>query len=217
MPYNSITAISALATSRMIGDYKPFYSFDMTKALYGNDNFPASAQDCLNSASTGNQWKSQFMPVQAQWPLKLNVDLGAAYNITRIYYENSHDGGSYTQVGFKDVEIYGSNSISAFNEVRGDIKDGLTLLWGGTFDRHITTVEGYLDNGVYVPRFNGDAADPKYITLTNTNSFRYYSFVVYSTYDVSTTSAMGYIGVRRLELQIYNSSSSSSSSSSSHS
>lgn len=201
-----ITVTEACATTRARGwkyfdadeeirtaAYPPINSFDNTKSLSGSQE--------------GNQWKSQFMPILPEYPIRLNADLGSEYNITHINYVNSHDRGGETIWGFNHVRIYGAKDtpegLAAYNEVRGKYYDGLTPLTNGTveFVRHVD-----LQNNPNADIMN----TPVTLFLDYPGLYRYYIFEI----DDVFTSPQIWMGIRRIELLTPSSSSSSSSNSS---
>lgn len=116
---------------------------------------------------------------------RFHIDLGAAKIIRRIYYENMHIVGSYTNYGAKNFTFWGSNVASAFAALTyGTDTDWTPLEIGQSlFDRHVT----------------GDVADPKYILVNNAVAFRYYAFKIANAYRTSVVDHG--MGLRRIELQ----------------
>ncbi len=114
---------------------------------------------------------------------RFHIDLGSAIIVTKIYYENCHDSGDGTTAGVKNFTFWGSNSASSFAEITYATDTGWTQLTidDSTFDQHSAA----------------DAADPKYITVTNTTAYQYYAFKFADTWGYF----YGYMGVRRIELQ----------------
>jgi hypothetical protein len=113
---------------------------------------------------------------------RFHIDLGAGKIIRRVYYENGHNGSGYDASGLENFTLWGSNEASAFAELTYATDTGWTQLTTSqnTFDRH--------------PAAN--VADPKYITVTNTTSYRYYAFKIADNYGEGT-----FCCVRRIELQ----------------
>lgn len=143
-------------------------------AYYTTDNTKS-----LTGTWTGTQWVSANGSVTNQ---RFHIDLGSAKIIRRIYYENAHSSGSSTEAGVQNFTLWGSNSASSFAELTYATDTGWTQL---------TTSASALDQHA-----GSDAADPKYITVTNTANYRYYAFKFADNYTDA-----GYMGVRRIELQ----------------
>lgn len=89
---------------------------------------------------------------------KFNIDYGTAKIATRMLLENAHSDGINGQIGIKDFSIYGTNSITAFNNVTYADTTDLTLL--GTFiaRQHISS----------------NISDPQYFYFNNNVGYRYY-------------------------------------------
>jgi hypothetical protein len=148
-----------------------FYVTDPVKPLTGTRN--------------SNSWM-----VWGQYSYELNqrfhIDLGSGKVIKRIYYENFHDSGTETDIGVQNFTFWGSNDVTAFDELGYGTDTNWTQLTTSqaTFDQHTAS----------------DVADPKYIEVTNTTSYRYYAFKFVDNYgDTYMTGSR--IGIRRLELQ----------------
>ncbi|MHC1686759.1 MAG: DUF5000 domain-containing lipoprotein [Methanothrix sp.] len=155
------------ATSYYSSQQRPYFSTDPTKSLTGN--------------RINNQWYS-LLGVISTTNQRFHIDLGAAKIIKRVYYENSHNSGLYTNVGIKNFTLWGSNDPDAFADLTFADDTGWTQLTAAqsTFDRHVSA----------------DQADPKYILITNEVAYRYFAFKFADNYG--NTDAMG---VRRIELQ----------------
>jgi hypothetical protein len=113
---------------------------------------------------------------------RFHIDLGSGHIIRRIYYENGHNSGSLTNSGVQNFTLWGSNNASAFAELTYATDTGWTQLTtsASVFEQHT----------------GSDIADPKYITVTNTNSYRYYALKFADNYTNAE-----YMNVRRIELQ----------------
>ena len=144
----------------------PYFATDPTKSLTGGMNI-------------GNDWLSNWAVVTNQ---RFHIDLNSAKTITRIYYENVHDSGGYTDRGVKNFTFWGSNTEASFLELTYATDTGWTQITTAqsTFDQHTAS----------------DIADPKYITVTNTTAYRYYAFKFADNWG-----SAGFMGVRRIELQ----------------
>ncbi|MBE3086163.1 MAG: hypothetical protein IMZ64_08100, partial [Bacteroidetes bacterium] len=115
---------------------------------------------------------------------RFHIDLGSDKIIKRIYYENSHYGGLYTDRGVYQFTFWGSNTAGAFAELTYGTDTNWTQLTTSqnTFDEHIAA----------------NQEDPKYITVNNSTSFRYYAFKF-----ANARVAEYYMAVRRIELQSF--------------
>jgi len=152
------------ATSKYSTNYWPYFATDPTKSLIG---------------TTLNSWLSSTNTNQA-----FHIDLGSAKSINRIYYENSHYAGLYTNQGARNFTLWGSNTGSAFADTTYATDTNWVQITAGlsqtSFDQHV----------------NLNVPDPKYITLTTTTAYRYYRIKIAGNYgDVDT------LGLRRIELQ----------------
>jgi hypothetical protein len=129
---------------------------------------------------TGSFANNSWLKLDNAAPSRFHIDLGSAKIITRIYYENNHhfaDPGSSA----KNFTFWGSNTAGAFTELTYTTDTNWTQLTTSqsTFDQHSAV----------------DAADPKYITVTNTTAYRYYAVKIADSYEYD------YCGLRRIELQ----------------
>jgi hypothetical protein len=165
-------------------EYPPAYTDTYVKATteYDASYIAAYSTDPNNSligTHVNNQWLSTALGSSNQ---RFHIDLGAGKTITRIYYENSHVSGLITKTGAKNFTLWGSNEASAFAELTFGIDTNWTQLTTDVsqFEQHIAL----------------DQADPKYIYVTNTTSYRYYAFKFTDNWGGS------YMGVRRIELQL---------------
>jgi len=114
---------------------------------------------------------------------RFHIDLGSAKIIKRIYYENLHSEGGFTDRDVKNFTFWGSNtSTGTFDDLVYGNDEGWTQITTSqsTFDEHVAL----------------DQADPKYITVTNSTAYRYYAFKFADNYGDAD-----YMGVRRIELQ----------------
>lgn len=113
----------------------------------------------------------------------INIDLGSAKTIQRIYYENAHTSGEYTQTGSKDFTFWGSNLEASYNETTYAIDTGWTQLTCNVSELIRHTASNVLD--------------PQYVLVTNDTAYRYYRLKVSSSFDAAWTCAL-----RRLQLQV---------------
>ena len=152
---------------------------------YNNSYYPHNATNPANSliGHNSNGWCASNGTKTNQ---RFHIDLGEGHIINRIYYENYHSSGSFIGVdsGVQNFTLWGSNEASAFAELTYAIDTNWTQLTTSqsTFDKHVAA----------------NQADPKYIDVINTTSYRYYAFKFANTYG----NGDGYMGLRRVELQI---------------
>jgi len=153
------------ATSKYSTNFWPYFATDPLLSLIGS----WSDNSWLSGASGGiNQ--------------RFHIDLGSAKAITKIYYENAHDSGAYSDCGAKAFTLWGSNEAAAFAELTYGTDTNWTQIGGALqFDQHAAA----------------NSADPKYITVANTTPYRYYAIKIATNWGNSA-----YIGLRRIELQL---------------
>jgi hypothetical protein len=168
-----------------VSDYPPVQSGDYVKATSTYDiNTPQSTTNPdkpLTGSHISNSWMSENGVLTNQ---RFHVDLGVSKIVNRIYYENFHTFGQYTDIGAKNFILQGSNSETAFSELTfATDTDWTTIATGLQFGQHISS----------------DQADPKYIDFTNTISYRYYAIKILDCWGTIR------IGLRRIELQRYRS------------
>jgi hypothetical protein len=153
------------ATTHYNFQFWPYFATDPTKSLTGG--------------YSNNSWISPNNTVTNQ---RFHIDLGSAFTIKRIYYENSHGSGTLTDGGVQNFTFWGSNTAGDF----ADLAYANNGTWvqltpsQSTFDIHVSS----------------DVADPKYITVTNTTAYRYYAFKFADTWGSTDN-----LGIRRIELQ----------------
>lgn len=131
----------------------------------------------LIGAWSGTSW---LTPSSTNTNQKLNIDLGQARTVNKIYLEAIHENGSFTNNGIKNFIIYGTNSSAAFDNVTYADTTDLTEL--GTFvgSEHIPS----------------NVSDPQYFYFYNTTSYRYYILRCADTVGGTST----YMGIRQVEL-----------------
>jgi hypothetical protein len=152
---------------------------------YNDSYYPHNATNPANSLIGGNNqgwvaWNG------AKTNQRFHIDLGDGHIINRIYYENYHNSGAKTSSGVQNFTLWGSNEATAFAELTYATDTNWTQLTTSqsTFDKHVAA----------------NQADPKYIDVTNTTSYRYYAFKFADTYG--SNEGDNYMGLRRVELQI---------------
>lgn len=167
-----------------VSDYPPAQSATYVKATttYAGAYYPYQATNPVQSLTgdaVDDEWASNSATNQ-----RFHIDLGSPKVINRIYYENSHSSGLYSNQGAKNFTLWGSNTAASFAELTYATDTGWTQLTtsASQFDQHTAS----------------DIADPKYITVTNTTAYRYYAFKFADNWGGS-----GYLGFRRIELQEY--------------
>jgi hypothetical protein len=167
--------------------YPPEYSATYVKATsYASaTRYPHCATDpskALTGSASSVSWVSAAAPSIAT-NQRFHVDLGVGQIISRIYYENSHTFGGDTNQGIKAFTLWGSNEAGSFADTAYGTDTGWTQLTTSqaTFDQHAAA----------------DAADPKYITVTTSSSYRYYALKISSSWGGAN------VGVRRIEFQNY--------------
>ncbi len=151
------------ATTELNNQLYVYFAFDPSKSLTG-------VWDQTSWSSTNTS------------PNRINIDYGSAKTMTRIYYENAHYNGMYTNFGVKDFTLWGSNDVSAFSDLDYTHDTNWTQIptVQSTFDQHVAL----------------DVPDSKYISLTNSAAYRYYSFKFADNYGGAN------LIVRRIELQV---------------
>jgi hypothetical protein len=160
--------------------YPPAQSSTYVKATSLNGLFSPHYATDPNKPLTGTQTNNTWLTTAGTQ--RFHVDLGSAKIINRIYYENFHDNGIYTDRGVKNFTFWGSNSSSDF--------DDLTYENDGTWVQ-LTTDVSQLDIHV-----SADTPDPKYVNVTNETAYRYYALKIADAWGTQ------YLGLRRIELQI---------------
>jgi hypothetical protein len=145
------------------GNYKPSYATNTGSSLTGGA--------ALNSWLTANGQSNS---------MRVNIDIGSAKPVIRIYYENWHNSGTGVNIGCKDFTFWGSNT--SFSDTTYGNDAGWTQL---------TT-----DVSQMVSHSASDTPEPRYITVTNSTSYRYYSFKFATNWGADYN-----MGMRRIELQ----------------
>jgi len=146
--------------------YTTFYSYEATDPSLS-----------LTGGTTDNTWLSN-----SQIEQRFHIDLGTSQPVNRIYYENYHASGGGTNVGCKTFTVWGSNEASAFAELTYAVDTDWTEIVPSSYEFEI--------------HVSSDVADPKYITLTNPNSYRYYAIKFADNWGHATK-----MGLRHIELQ----------------
>ena len=164
--------------------YPPGYSNTYIKATtyYSNVFYPHFT--CNPSLSLTGTWNytSWVSGSRAPSQNRFHIDLGESKIIRRIYYENGHLSGTRTNAGAKNISFLGSNESDAFADLVYTHDTDWTELSisQSTFDQHVSA----------------DQADPKYIAVNNSVSFRFYAFKIADNYGYGE-----YTSIRRIVLQ----------------
>ena len=174
----------------VVGRGNPGVIAKATSTYSNSDYLPQSATDTskpIVDGWSGNVcWLSASSMVTEQ---RFHMDLGSAIVITKIYYENGHHNGDYWRTGVKNFTLWGSNTLSAFNDTTWDHDIDWAPLTTGSdhFEKHI----------------NSNIPDPQHITVNNTVAYRYYAFKFEDSYvDDSSDGTYGpYMSLRRIVLQ----------------
>ena len=142
-------------------------------------HFTCDTAKSLIGDPTNNAWYTTSGSITNQ---RFHIDLGTGYVIKRIYYENGHFTGAELDTGAENFTFWGSNSATAFDELTYATDTDWTSLTiaQSTFDQHT----------------GANTADPKYILVTNSTSYRYYAFKFADNYGDAN-----YMSIRRIELQ----------------
>lgn len=174
--------ITSGAGASFTSEYPPAHSDTYVKATsYFSANyypyFTTNPAKSLTGSQIDNTWLTSSTTNQ-----RFHIDLGSAKVITRFYYENHHSSGANTVVGVNAFTIWGSNDSGAFSTLTYATDTNWT---------QITASQANLDQ-----HSASDAADPKYITLTNSTAYRYYAFKFATNHGDAN-----YMAIRRIELQ----------------
>ena len=127
-------------------------------------------------AASGTSWVGTSATNQ-----RLSFDLGVAKVLRSFIYHNYHNSGADSTCGVKNFVLQGSNSPTAF----ADTAYAHNTDW--------TTLS--CDASAFLQHVASNVADPHTVNVSNSNSYRYYSFKFADNYGYS-----GYIGVRKLLL-----------------
>ena len=146
--------------------YYPYFATDHSLSLTGNPN-----SNGWLSAATGSDTNQRF-----------HIDLGSAIIINKVYYENYHASGGNTNQGVQHFTLWGSNNAAAFAEL--------------TYATDTNWTQLTCDISAFLQHSGADAADPRYIVVTNSTAYRYYAFKFADNYG-----GINYMGLRRIELQ----------------
>ena len=153
------------ATSTRTGDYYPYNATNPAESLTG--------------AMSGSAWCADSHQQQ-----RFHIDLGSAKVVQGIYYENSHDSGSETDMGANNFTFLGSNEESAFLDLTYTHDDDWTA---------ITSVPTAFEEHT-----GSDTEDPKLINLTNSTAYQYYAVKIVDNHGDGS-----YMGLRRIELRTF--------------
>jgi hypothetical protein len=162
--------------------YPPAYNSTYVKAttFYDANWYPHNAANpstSLSGSGVNNSWATASITNQ-----RFHIDLGSAFTIKRICFENMHDSAAGYNFGVKNFTFWGSNSATAFATLTYATDTDWTQL---TCDR--STWNQHADNG--------GTADPQYSLVTNTTAYRYYAMKEADNWGGA------FNGFRRIELQ----------------
>lgn len=144
-------------TGEYITHYPVAHSSTYVKATSNyTTNPPPSGTDpsksLVGAMDSGNGWQAN----NVSGSQKFNIDYSNPFIPVRMYVENSHVSGIYTDRGVRNIRVYGTNSNTAFsNTTYADTTD-LTLL------NNVIEVAQHVA---------ADTPDPKYYLLNNTQGF----------------------------------------------
>jgi len=169
--------------STYTSNYPPAYSYTYVKTTSEYPAYNLMGYNATNPARslTGGYDSNAWMTNGAA-PTRFHMDLGSEKSISRIYYENFHYYDTETVRGVKDFTMWGSNDVSDFNNTAYSSDGTWTQIPTETsqFEQHVAA----------------DRADPKYIAVNGSVSYRYYAFKF-----ANGWSAGDLLGLRRIELQ----------------
>lgn len=155
------------ATSYFSANYYPWFALDPIKNLTG------TITDHSWATGSGQHTNQKF-----------NIDLGTEKIIKRILLHNAcHLGTSYTNNGIYNFSVYGTNSVTAFNNTTYATITDLVLL--GTFQARQHILE--------------DIEDSQYFYLNNNNTYRYYILRVADDFGGGADATV----IRHIEFQEY--------------
>lgn len=174
--YATITTLASFPSK-----YPPAYSTTYVKATNEIYNIAYNATNPANPLTgvDSTEWASGNLLNTNQ---RFHIDLGAAYTITRIYFENSHSAGTSTNAGSKNFTLQGSNNGSDFAD--------LVYANDGTWTNITTSPTQFAQHVA------ADVADPQYFTVTNSTAYRYYAVKIADGWGAL------YMAIRRIELQV---------------
>jgi len=163
--------------------YPTGYSTTYVKATNAEAPAHQACNPALSVTSTDHANNSHYGDVSTGGSQRFHMDLGSAVIIRRIYYENNFfSTGTNTDNGWKTITFWGSNSATAFAEL--------------TYATNTDWVQLTIDSSQCVQHPANSSADPHYILVNNSVSYRYYGFKVADGWGSGT-----YLGIRRIELQ----------------
>ena len=147
-PYNCIPVYpasfdlaSVVSSTVFSSNYAAHYAADPSKNLLG-----ALEGNCFIAGSGA-----------LTLPQKFNMAYAEPFIPNRIYIENSHNSGGTTSNGIKTLEIYGSNSYTAFVNVDGNDMSSTTYITTITVPEHIPY----------------NMSSPNIFTFDNENEYQY--------------------------------------------
>jgi hypothetical protein len=148
------------------GGFEPYLAFNPTLSLIGAPRY--------------NTWQTDGSITSN---LTLHVNIGAAAVVQRIYYENFHESGAYTDMGPQHVTFWGANDAAAFAELAYAVDTNWTQL--------------PLSDAHFLRHVAANQADPQYLLVTNALPYRYYRLKMADSYGNNSQ-----VAIRRIELQV---------------
>ena len=150
-------------TSHASGNYSTYSATDPAKPLTGG--------------ALANSWYSANGSVTNQ---RFHIDYGESFVAKRLYVENSHDAGGYTDCGAKTFTVWGSNEASAFADL--------------TYANDANWTQITASAALFAQHKDADIVDAQYVDLTNTTAYRYYAIKIADNWGSANC-----IGFRRVE------------------
>jgi hypothetical protein len=152
------------------------------KAAYGFDDILRAP---TNGAASKKAWQGKFFKVEdltkkppRYTTNRVNIDLEAPYYVNQIEYVNYHNNGGNTDIGAKEIELYGSDSSESWSNTDPTENEGWELIQEFTLDK--------AEKGNKTPALS-------YMTVNATKQYRYYSIIIKTNYGNGTHS-----GFRRI-------------------
>lgn len=148
--------------------------------------------------TTNLEWLSSFGNTTNQ---RINVNVGASMVINRFRFNNAHTGGAGTNVGARKFSLWGSNTLSSFQNSSYADDTGWTKL--GVYKLNFT---GYEDNEFFYEEATefrqhvaSDTFDFQEFYVFNNTPYRYYSFKIENNWGHPD-----FIGIRRIDMGFLN-------------
>lgn len=169
-------------------EYPPAQSATYVKATseydgtYVADNATDPALSLTGAPANNEWWAPETSNGENQ---RFHIDYGSATRITSFNYDNSHTSGGSTGTGVKNFTLWGSNTISAFNEL--------------TYATNTNWTQLSTSSSQFAQHAASDVADTKSFDVLTPGSYRYYAFKFADNWGVVTTMGLrhieGFVGV----------------------